>query len=85
MPTFLIRRPAGRNSELSNSNGIAAVLVNGANESAARAAARSSAPNGETRIFDGWTATQIQANDATVSPIFFEGQAVLPSERLRGG
>jgi hypothetical protein len=69
-----------------NASGIHAVLVDAADEAAARAAAIAAAPNGETRVPATWAAVQIAASAALPeSPLWIEGDAVSLLGMTRGG
>jgi len=63
------------------------VIVNGSDESAARAAAIDASPNGETRVREGWLALQLSASDLAdgAGPLWIEGNVIAPGELSRGG
>jgi hypothetical protein len=67
-----------------NSTGRNAVLVSGASESAARAAANDNAPDGETKVRPSWTAMELTGADDLDAPIWLYGVAE-PLLRSRGG
>ncbi len=89
MATFLIYRDKTKSDSgaARNSSGINAVLVNGADEAAARAAAKAGRPTGETVIQPSWAAVQLASTElpAGFSPTYFEGDALPPGARTRGG
>ena len=70
--------------ELRNSTGRNAVIASGVDEAAARAAAKDAAPDGETKIFSGWTALELSATDDVAAPIFIDGEVAEPLQRSRG-
>ena len=87
MATYLIyREHADKTGK--NSSGVNARLANGADEAEARANAKASAPNGETRVRDSWAAAQVSTDDLPAelgSVLFFEGNALHPGALTRGG
>jgi hypothetical protein len=86
MASYLIRCSPTR-PEDKNASGLNAVLVTGADEAAARAAAIAAAPNGETRVPATWVATQLASSalPAGVGPVsWVQGNLVLPGELRRG-
>ena len=89
MATFLIYRDksAPDSGAARNSSGIHSVLVNGADEAAARDAAKAGRPTGETTIHSSWAAVQIASTElpAGFSPTYFEGDALPGGTRTRGG
>lgn len=83
MATYLLYREAGKYQH-ANPTHRNAVIASGANEAAARAAAKAAAPDGGTRVPDGWAALLLSANDDVAAPIWIQGEIAEPVQRSRG-
>lgn len=75
MATFLIY---ATKQQYRNSSGRNAVLASGANEAAARVAAKAARPDGETKVPAKWVALELTGADNLDAPIWIQGQVAEP-------